>query len=499
MAWIPIAAKGGLTLGQIIAGAITAGAAAGAVGKAASGLGGSSNVDADGNIKLGGGSFKAPKIRISGGGRYIPTPEDLAMGQTIKEVQKALGKLIGSTSKSAIRYKYKKGQSSNIGALKDILRKNPKFIEDIIDIVGKDRPKGTDANDIIEIISKDSAKKKALLDALKSLKLPEAPTFNLGSGGQTSTATDNTNGDPDEDPDDDSSGGKTDSSGSQKAEGSKGQEGTTSKPIEVTKKIPGNQTSEPDTTKGGIDATTTGTSSGSSSQPKDPKKDKKDKPKPKGPKTKPKTDRKPDTRDDDDEEDEDERKPPLPVPEEDDSNVTERVILEPKRKTRIPQQWLPQYRFGGQDLLRLTDTEKLEELRNYTLFDLVTPLLTGDEDNLLALQNKIQENRRFTNTYPNPRPEPTLPPAPNVESWRQPMRSVYPTPYPMSLDMAQSQNYYDQWDNQDYQFLNKKLDTIAMGGTQNPDLQKILTMKRDSYTATDSRIMRHTSPLNLHY
>ena len=73
------------------------------------------------------------------------------------------------------------------------------------------------------------------------------------------------------------------------------------------------------------------------------------------------------------------------------------------------------------------------------------------------------------------------------------MRSVYPTPYPMSLDMAQSQNYYDQWDNQDYQFLNKKLDTIAMGGTQNPDLQRILNAKRDSYTATDSRIMRHTS------
>jgi hypothetical protein len=439
MSWIPIVAKGGLTLGQIIAGAITAGAAAGAVGKAASGLGGSSNVDADGNIKLGGGSFKAPKIRISGGGRSIPTLGEIEMGQTIKEVQKALGKLIGSTSKSVIRYKYKKGQSSNIGALKDTLQKNPKFIEEIIDIVGKDRPKGTDANDIIEIISKDSAKKKALLDALKALKLPEAPTFNLGSGGQTSTATDNTNGDPDEDPDDDSSGGKTDSSGSQKAEGSKGQEGTTSKPIEVTKKIPGNQTSEPDTQKASGDATSTGTSSGSSSQPKDPKKDKKDQPKPKGPKTQPKDEPK---KDEDEEEEEDEPKPPVPTKKPDD-DVNERPINADIRRKMAKQQWYPKYQFGGQDLLRLTEVEKLEELKNYTLFDLVNPLLVGDEDNLLALQNKIQENRRFTNTYANPRPERPLPPVPDVEAWRQPFKSVYPVPYPMSLDQPQAQNYYD--------------------------------------------------------
>ena len=156
-------------------------------------------------------------------------------------------------------------------------------------------------------------------------------------------------------------------------------------------------------------------------------------------------------------------------------------------------QWMPEYKFGGQNMLRLTDVEKLEELKSYTLFDLVNPLLIGDENNLLALQNKIQENRRFTNTYPNPKPERELRPPQNIEHWRQPMRSIYPVQYPLSLDMPQAQNYYDHWCNQDYQYQDKKLDAIARGGTFDPDLNKVLNNKRDRFTSTDKRIMQHTS------
>ena len=118
--------------------------------------------------------------------------------------------------------------------------------------------------------------------------------------------------------------------------------------------------------------------------------------------------------------------------------------------------------------------------------------MAGDENNLLALQNKIQENRRFTNTYPNPIPERPLQPPKNIESWRQPMRSVYPTPYPFTIDMPQANNYYDRFNNQDYHYLNKNLDSIARGGTFDPDLQQVLNNKRDSYTATSEQVMNHT-------
>jgi hypothetical protein len=159
----------------------------------------------------------------------------------------------------------------------------------------------------------------------------------------------------------------------------------------------------------------------------------------------------------------------------------------------VQRQWMPEYSMGGQNILKLTDVEKLEELKHYTLFDLVNPLLVGDENNLLALQNKIQENRRFTNTYPNPIPERPLQPPKNIESWRQPMRSVYPTPYPFTIDMPQANNYYDRFNNQDYHYLNKNLDSIARGGTFDPDLQQVLNNKRDSYTATCEHVMNHTA------
>ena len=212
--------------------------------------------------------------------------------------------------------------------------------------------------------------------------------------------------------------------------------------------------------------------------PKRPESDKRDPPEKEKDKDKP------------DDEEPKKPKPPLPVfPDGDD--VTERPINADIRRKMSKQQWYPKYQFGGQDLLRLTEVEKLEELKNYTLFDLVNPLLAGDEDNLLALQNKIQENRRFTNTYANPRPERPLPPVPDVEAWRQPFKSVYPVPYPMSLDQPQSQNYYDYFNNQDYQYLNKTKDRMAQGGLMDPDMQRVLNAKRDSFTATDSHVMKH--------
>jgi hypothetical protein len=209
--------------------------------------------------------------------------------------------------------------------------------------------------------------------------------------------------------------------------------------------------------------------------------------------TKTKTDTNTKTREEED--DDEEPKPPLPddkEPPKKEGEITERPVSSVRQKMNIQRQWMPEYNFGGQNILKLTDVEKLEELKHYTLFDLVNPLLAGDENNLLALQNKIQENRRFTNTYPNPIPERPLQAPKNIESWRQPMRSVYPTPYPFTIDMPQANNYYDRFNNQDYKYLDKNLDNIARGGTYDPDLQRVLNNKRDSFTATCDRIMNHT-------
>ena len=483
MSWIPIATKGGASLGQLIAGAVTLLGGGTIVGKGISSLTGrTSKVDSDGNITLGGGSkVRLPKIRISGGSRQ-PTLEEIELTEAITSVRKALGKLIGSTSDSIIKYKYRAGQSSNIRGLKESLSNNPSFIEDVIEIVGIDRPKGTDSNDIIRIISGDENKRKALLEALKGLKLPDAPNFTLGGQGNRSTTSPEGG-----EPDDGGGNGETESDQSNegKAESKGDQQGTKTKFGEVTKKITSDKTK--DTKKESTNGATTSTDSGSSSQPKDPKKDKKDQTKTKT-KTKTDTDTKKDGEDD-----EDDRKPPrpIPIPDDEDKKIRERPINSNDYKRMAKQQWFPRYKFGNQDLLRLTEVEKLEELKNYTLFDLVNPLLVGDEDNLLALQNKIQENRRFTNTYPNPKPEAPLPLAPAVESWRQPFKSVYPVPYPMSLDQAQAQNYYDHFNNQDYQYLNKVKDRMSQGGLVDPDMQKLLNNKRDSFTATDAKVMNH--------
>lgn len=142
--------------------------------------------------------------------------------------------------------------------------------------------------------------------------------------------------------------------------------------------------------------------------------------------------------------------------------------------------WAPRRMLGGQDILRLTDTEKLEELKNYTLFDLVTPLLEGDSDNLLAIQNDIQKKIRYYNNYPLPKVEKPLPPLPNLEKWRRPMMNQNPVPYPFHLDNTgnqQTNKYYNMFSDQDQTQLNSNID-IVKRGINNPDVMQILNTKK---------------------
>jgi hypothetical protein len=394
------------------------------------------------------------------GGVVVNRDDFKPYNSSVDEIKKAINKIIGSSSSNIIRYRYPQGTKSNIKDIKSSITSNPKFIDDIIDIVGTDLPRGTKADDILKIVAGDEAKRKAILDALKGLQLPDSPIWIDDKGNKTIT------GQPDSDPNPSDPNVTTSINGIKDKinQTTKDGGGTTTDPLEVTKTLGDNTKTETKTdTKTDTD-------------------------------TKTKTDT--DTKTKEEEDDDEEPKPPVPddkEPPKKEGEITERPISSVKQKMNVQRQWMPEYSMGGQNILKLTDVEKLEELKHYTLFDLVNPLLVGDENNLLALQNKIQENRRFTNTYANPTPERPLQPPKNIESWRQPMRSVYPTPYPFTIDMPQANNYYDRFNNQDYHYLNKNLDSIARGGTFDPDLQQVLNNKRDSYTATCEHVMNHTA------
>ena len=166
-----------------------------------------------------------------------------------------------------------------------------------------------------------------------------------------------------------------------------------------------------------------------------------------------------------------------------------------KKPTRTPL-WAPQYKLGGQDILRLTDTEKLEELKNFTLFDLVNPLLEGDRDNLLAIQNDIRQKLRFYNTYQPPKPERELPPIPRyVEQWQRPMMATYPVPYPFKLDQTGNQEankYYNNFADQDKTTLNSDEDVIKRSNLD-PDVMQILNAKelkkKSIFNLTDEELI----------
>jgi hypothetical protein len=228
-------------------------------------------------------------------------------------------------------------------------------------------------------------------------------------------------------------------------------------------------------------------------EPKVPDKPRKpDKPdddgEPKGPKRPESDKRDPPDEPEKDKDDKDKRPRPIPTPEQVKEKEIEIQKKQPVKKQRVPQLWYPEYIFGNQNLLKMTDTEKIEELKNYTLFDLVNPLLEGDRENLLAIQNKVAEKMRFTNNYRNPTPDPVLR-EPERVNWGYNMRDTRPTPYPFSLDMPQANNYYDRFCSEYSTELNKTVDTVKRDHTFNPDISKIANMKRYGWTATDQKIM----------
>jgi hypothetical protein len=151
---------------------------------------------------------------------------------------------------------------------------------------------------------------------------------------------------------------------------------------------------------------------------------------------------------------------PLPGPQEVQEKEIEAIKKNRPTKRQVAQHWYPQYEFGNQNLLKLTDVEKLEELKNYSLFDLVNPLLEGDRNNLLAIQNRLKEKMRFNNTYPNPQPERPLPPTPANFNSGYEMRNVMPTPYPFTLDQPHANNYYDNFCYEYATELNKNIDGL---------------------------------------
>lgn len=223
-------------------------------------------------------------------------------------------------------------------------------------------------------------------------------------------------------------------------------------------------------------------------KPEKPKKPEPPEEPPEGPK-RPESDKRDPPDKEKDKPDKEKDKPkPIPTP----TEIKEKEIeIEAKKKPprqRVPQQWYPEYQFGGQNMLKLTDVEKIEELKNYSLFDLVNPLLEGDKDNLLAIQNKLKEKMRFSNTYANPKAEPVLK-EPERVNWGYQMRDTRPVAYPFSLDQAHSNNYYDHFCSEYSTELNKTVDLVKRDHTFDPDVAKIANARREGYTATSKNIM----------
>ncbi len=378
----------------------------------------------------------------AGGPVLLPPSVTKRRDDMMKIVKDAIKKMIGSTNSSFIQYRYGKKQTSNIGALKEKLQNNPEFISDIVKAIG-DVPADSikTSKDVIDVLTKNN-KQKEIIDSINKTGIEGLPKF--------STAF--------------------------------------LPPIEKPVIIPGKPNIKtiddvkPETKEPEIKTKTKTDPLPPPLPPIDPN--------PKPPPT----------------EDEDKpRRPPRPIPplpqsESQPKKIKETKIQDPKIKPAVRQQhWYPRYQLGGQDILRLTDVEKLEELKNYNLFDLVNPLLSGDSDNLLALQNKICEKRRFYNTYQSPSLPDPLPPinSNQVKDWGYQFRDTYPVPYPMSLDTPNAFNYYDRWNNEQPKSLNKQLDVLQRGGTFDPDLTKIANSRRSDYSSMDKHTMKGEANFSL--
>jgi len=127
-------------------------------------------------------------------------------------------------------------------------------------------------------------------------------------------------------------------------------------------------------------------------------KDPKPIPKPKKPK-KPKPDEKTDDDETESETEESDSEPSV------DSEDEEESKENPSLKTKTEGvSWLrPYFEIGGQAVLRLTEKERLDEIEDWDLFDLVANAVNLTDDNPLYQHNKRQYAFRMQKTYPNPR------------------------------------------------------------------------------------------------
>lgn len=396
------------------------------------------------------------------GSKFEAELEKHALEMVINDVKQALPKMISNKPDAIINV------TGSVDSAIDALKGNKDIISDIIKISG-----GVSAidssSDIIDIIKSTAAKRKELLDAIGKVTVIGKPIFslpgtNIRVGGEPKPTK------------------PTEGTGTATVQPSDttGRVGTGEGKIRVD-----TDPSLPVTTAGGDVRTGDGTGvrieTGPEAPPRpDVKVDPEDEPIPI-------TDKKPKEPEDDDDRKKPDPEPPKVKPEEKPKIVERPISVQVKQPKLAPQQWYPRYQLGGQNLLKLTDAEKIEELRNYSLFDLVTPYLSGDQDNLLALQNQVQQTMRFSNTYESPRyPKPPTYVPPEADNWGHPMMDTRPTSYPMSLDSAHAQSYYDHWANDQPSHLNGRLDSMSRGGTFNPDLQKVLASRdRTGYGAND--------------
>jgi hypothetical protein len=148
--------------------------------------------------------------------------------------------------------------------------------------------------------------------------------------------------------------------------------------------------------------------------------------------------------------------------------------------------WYPERKTGGQAVLISNDVEKLEEMKNWQLYDHVVDELKDDRDNLLNTQNDIQTLRRYTNNY-NSIPQPYQPPPmPNTRSWQHPMTDSRPTAYPMMLDDQYSNGLYPRYMCDRPQYLDQRremMNNVAYG-----DLHRVVHSDYQApYVANDRR------------
>jgi hypothetical protein len=141
-----------------------------------------------------------------------------------------------------------------------------------------------------------------------------------------------------------------------------------------------------------------------------------------------------------------------------------------------PQLWAPRVMLGGQNVLKLSDVEKISEMKNYTMFDLVTEINT-DIDNLLHVQNEIKNKIRFYNTYDIPNiKEKSSEINDNIILNQRPMMNSLPVKYPFRLDNTgnqQSNKYYSTWADQEKTELVNDYDVIKRSNLD-PDVIQLV-------------------------